>query len=240
MMDTVKAILWDMDGTLVDTEPRWGTATYAMAEKMGRPLTPELREKTVGGTADGTVRLCAGWAGLEPTDAEVEEWISWLYARVSELFAEQLDMRPGVPALLQQGSGAGLPMMVVTNTFRSLTDQALETIGTSHFQGSVCGDEVAVGKPDPEAYLTAAERLGVAPGDCLVLEDSTNGMTAAVAAGCRVVGLPAAGTVVPSGAVPVAELRADGRTDLDGLDLDALRGFWNALGSVTATTTPPM
>lgn len=229
-MVPVKAILWDMDGTLVDTEPRWGTATYAMAEAMGRPLTPEMREKTVGGTADGTVRLCAGWAGLDPTDAEVEGWISWLYARVSELFAEELDMRPGVPGLLAQGNAAGMPMMVVTNTFRSLTDQALETIGATHFQGSVCGDEVAVGKPDPTAYLTAAERLGVAPDDCLVLEDSTNGMTAAAAAGCRVVGLPAPGTVVPSGAVAVAELRTDGRDDLDGLDLEVLYGFWAALG----------
>ena len=56
-------------------------------------------------------------------------------------------MRPGVPGLLAQGNAAGMPMMVVTNTFRSLTDQALETIGATHFQGSVCGDEVAVGPP---------------------------------------------------------------------------------------------
>ena len=63
-----------------------------------------------------------------------------------------------------------------------------------------------------------------------MLEDSTNGMTAAAAAGCRVVGLPAPGTVVPSGAVAVAELRTDGRDDLDGLDLEVLYGFWAALG----------
>ncbi|MEY8565476.1 HAD family phosphatase [Corynebacteriaceae bacterium 7-707] len=225
----MKAILWDMDGTLVDTEPRWGEATYAMAAAMGRELTPEVRATTVGGTADGTVRLCARWAGLDPTDEEVDGWIRWLYDRVSVLFAQGLDLLPGVPALLAEGRASGLPMMVVTNTFRSLTDQALETIGEGNFVGSVCGDEVAAGKPDPTCYLTAARRLGVSPDDCLVFEDSTNGMTAAVRAGCRVVGLPAADAEVPDGAVPVAALR-HGAAGLDGLSLADLRGFWDRLG----------
>ena len=225
----MKAILWDMDGTLVDTEPRWGEATYAMAAAMGRELTPEVRATTVGGTADGTVRLCARWAGLDPTDEEVDGWIRWLYDRVSVLFAQGLDLLPGVPALLAEGRASGLPMMVVTNTFRSLTDQALETIGEGNFVGSVCGDEVAAGKPDPTCYLTAARRLGVSPDDCLVFEDSTSGMTAAVRAGCRVVGLPAGDAEVPDGAVPVAALR-HGAAGLDGLSLADLRGFWDRLG----------
>lgn len=238
MMGSVKAILWDMDGTLVDTEPRWGEATYAMGRAMGRELTPEIRERTVGGTADGTVRLCAGWAGLDLCDDEVGEWIDWLYSTVSALFAEGLEMRPGVPALLEEGSAAGVPMMVVTNTFRSLTDQALETIGEHHFVGSVCGDEVAVGKPDPTAYLTAARQLGVAPDNCLVFEDSTNGMTSASAAGCRVVGLPAAGTAVLDGVTTVRELRErtgrpESRDDLADLGLADLRDFWLALGEST-------
>lgn len=224
----MKAILWDMDGTLVDTEPRWGEATYAMAAAMGRELTPEVRERTVGGTADGTVRLCADWAGLDPTDKEVGQWIDWVYTRVSALFDEGLDMRPGVTNLLDEANEGEVPMMVVTNTFRSLTDQALETIGAGNFVGSVCGDEVVVGKPGPEPYLTAAARLGVDPDDCLVFEDSTNGMLSAVAAGCRVVGLPTEGTVVPDGATPVSTLR-DGHGDLDGLTLSDLHRFWTTL-----------
>lgn len=229
----MKAILWDMDGTLVDTEPRWGEATYAMAAQMGRELTPEVRESTVGGTADGTVRLCARWAGLDVTDEDVDAWIDWLYRRVSALFSRGLDMRPGVTGLLSEARAAGLPMMVVTNTYRSLTEQALDTIGRDYFTGSVCGDEVAPGKPDPEPYLTASRQLGIAPHDCLVLEDSTNGMTSAVAAGCRVVGLPAADTVVPDGATAVAELRDSGDQDrrdtLAGLTVGDLRRFWTAL-----------
>lgn len=120
-------------------------------------------------------------------------------------------------------------MMVVTNTFRSLTDQALDTIGSDRFVGSICGDEVSAGKPDPTCYLTAADRLGIAPDDCLVLEDSTNGMTAAVRAGCRVVGLPAADAEVPEGAVPVSTLRG-GSTGLDGLGIADLQFFWEHLG----------
>ncbi|MGO1950011.1 MAG: HAD family hydrolase [Mycobacteriaceae bacterium] len=228
-MEPVKAILWDMDGTLVDTEHRWGEATYAMATAMGRDLTPEIRERTIGGTADGTVRLVAGWAGLEVSDEDVAQWITWLYTTVSALFAEGLDLRPGVAGLLREGQDAGVPMMVVTNTFRTLTDQALETIGEEFFVSSVCGDEVIVGKPDPTPYLTAVQRLGMEPDDCLVLEDSANGMSAAVAAGCRTVGLPAGGTVVPEGAVPVSVLRG-GQADLGGLRLDDLRGFWSVLG----------
>lgn len=229
MMGGMKAILWDMDGTLVDTEPLWGEATYAMATAMGRDLTPEVRESTVGGTADGTVRLIAQWAGLEPSDDEVDGWITWLYNHVSALFAKGLELRPGVADLLAEGHRAGLPMMVVTNTFRTLTNQALGSIGHEFFVDSVCGDEVATGKPDPTPYLLAADRLGLAPDDCLVMEDSTNGMTSAVAAGCRVVGLPADGTVVPAGAVPVAALRG-GEPNLGGLAVDDLRGFWEQLG----------
>jgi HAD superfamily hydrolase (TIGR01509 family) len=210
----VKAILWDMDGTLVDTEPRWGEATYAMAAAMGRELTPEVREKTIGGTADGTVRLCARWAGLELTGAEVSSWIDRLYDDVSVRFARGLELRPGVAGLLEAGKAAGLPMMVVTNTFRRLTDQALASIGAGYFVGSVCGDEVAVGKPDPTPYLTAADRLGLAPDDCLVFEDSVNGRASATAAGCRVVDVTAPG-------------------GLAGLDLSDVVRMWDARARVT-------
>lgn len=191
----MKALLWDMDGTLVDTEPRWGEATYAMAAAMGRELTPELRAQTVGGSADGTVRLCADWAGLELTDAGVADWIDRLYEDVSARFACGLELQPGVHDLLSAAKAAGIPMMVVTNTFRRLADQALDSIGRHWFVGSVCGDEVAVGKPDPMPYRTAAGRLGVDPDDCLVFEDSVNGRASAAAAGCRVVDVSAPGAL---------------------------------------------
>ncbi len=159
----MKAILWDMDGTLVDTEPRWGEATYAMCAEMGRELTPEVRETTVGGIAENTVRICADWAGLTLDEKSLSRWVDRLYAIVSGLFSADLPFRPGIPELLTEGTGM-LPMMVVTNTYRSLTDQALQTIGADHFVGSVCGDEVDHGKPPPGAVPPGLPVSGPGPG----------------------------------------------------------------------------
>lgn len=232
MMAGMEAILWDMDGTLVDTEPRWGEATYAIAAEMGRDLTPEIRETTIGGSAPGTIRICARWAGLD-LDSETERhWIDRLYTIVSELFAEDLPLRPGIPELLSSGTPA-VPMMVVTNTYRVLTDRVLDTIGADHFVGSVCGDEVSEGKPAPEAYRTACERLGLPPDDCLVIEDSTNGMRSAVAAGCRVLAVPSPGNPVPPGAAGISDLCPD-HHDLGGLGVTDLRELWGRIGAAAA------
>lgn len=225
----MKAILWDMDGTLVDTEPRWGEATYAMTAEMGRELTPEVREKTIGGIAENTVRICADHAGLVLDDAGVRTWVDRLYMIVSDLFLADLPLRPGIPELLRDGA-ATVPMMVVTNTYRTLTDRALSIIGADFFTGSICGDEVTVGKPGPEPYRTACDRLGLAPDDCLVVEDSTNGMRSAVAAGCRVLGVPASGTPVPHGAVGLGKLRPD-RRDLGGMSVADLQDIWGRIGT---------
>ena len=232
----MKAILWDMDGTLVDTEPRWGEATYAMCAEMGRELTPEVRETTVGGIAENTVRICADWAGLTLDEKSLSRWVDRLYAIVSGLFSADLPFRPGIPGLLAEGKGT-LPMMVVTNTYRSLTDQALQTIGADHFIGSVCGDEVDHGKPAPEPYLRACRHLGLAPDDCLVVEDSTNGMRSAVAAGCRVLGVPSPGNAVPAGAADIADLRPGQGSDLHGLTIADLQDMWGRI-TVPAVDVP--
>lgn len=229
-MGTMKAILWDMDGTLVDTEPRWGEATFAMTAEMGRELIPEVREQTVGGIAENTVRICAEWAGISVSEeSTLHYWVNRLYDLVSELFAENLPFLPGVPGLLREGEGT-LPMMVVTNTYRRLTEQALQTIGAHYFTSSVCGDEVPAGKPAPDPYLVACQRLGLQPDDCLVIEDSANGMCSAVKAGCRVLGVPAVGTPVPAGARSIEQLLPGHRT-LDGLSVADLHDLWGHIGT---------
>jgi len=228
----MKAILWDMDGTLVDTEPLWGEATYTMCREMGRELTPEIRDRTVGGIAEDTVRVCADWAGVRLAPGDLEYWIDRLYTTVSGNFSHGLPFRPGIPALLSEGA-AELPMMVVTNTYRRLTDTALSSIGAGFFRASVCGDEVDSGKPAPDPYLTACDMLGYAPDDCLVVEDSTNGMRSAVSAGCRVLGVPSPGNPVPPGAVTVSAL-LPGHDSLAGLSLADLRELWGRIGARAA------
>lgn len=215
----MKAILWDMDGTLVDTEPLWGIATYEMSEIMGRRITPEVRELTVGGTTINTVRICAHFAEISLDQTQTQRWIDWMFARVGELFDTELPFRPGVQSLLREAKHASVPMALVTNTARPLTTQALKTIGEHFFDFSICGNEVSEGKPAPDIYLSAAAALGVNPDDCLVFEDSNAGMTAAYAAGCRVVGIPTDPQAETPLEVPLLRDLAAGEDHLGGFDL---------------------
>ena len=224
----MKAILWDMDGTLVDTEPLWGVATYEMSEKMGRRITPEVRELTVGGTTENTVKICAHFAELSLDQEQTQQWIKWMFARVGELFNTELPFRPGVQALLRETHCAGVPMALVTNTARPLTTQALRTIGEEFFDFSICGDEVRQGKPAPDIYLTAAAALSVKPDDCLVFEDSNAGMTAAFTAGCRVVGVPTDPLAKTPVEVPLLTDLVNGENDLSSFNLRRIHQLYQS------------
>lgn len=232
----MKALLWDMDGTLVDTEHLWGEATYGMAKEMGRPLTPEIRALTIGGTLTGTIRICANYAGLPINASMIDQWTQWMMSTMEELFSGELHFRPGVPELLAQASEAGVPMALITNTHRRLTTVALasihRTLGDDIFALTLCSDEVSQGKPAPDIYEEATRRLGLRPDNCLVIEDSATGMTAAYTAGCRVVGVPVEeGTQVPAEVTELSSLRP-GHSDLRGLGLEDLRSIYDELGTL--------
>lgn len=223
-----KAILWDMDGTLVDSEPLWGIATYEMSEAVGRRLTPELRARTVGGTFTNTLNICAQHAGVTLTEEQAAGHKKQLFSRMHELFATKLELRPGVKELLTTLKAAGTPMMLVTNTNRELADPAIDTIGRDFFVGTLCGNEVGKGKPDPEIYVTAASRLEVEPHECLVFEDSNAGMASATAAGCRVIGLPEHGGV-PEAAKDMRQLH--GSTSFLGVTPELLASWYATFNS---------
>ncbi|KAA8744685.1 HAD family phosphatase [Corynebacterium tuscaniense] len=189
-----------MDGTMVDTEPLWGIATYELSEKLGRRLNAEQRERTVGGSFANTLRVCAKWAGVELQPGDYEHYRTWMYARMGELLSADLQPNPGVRELLASLLADGTPMMVTTNTERELADRCIDAVGREFFCGSVTGDEVPNPKPAPDMYLAAAQAVGQDPSDCLVFEDSWAGMTAAAAAGCVVLGLA---EKVPDGVMPM-------------------------------------
>lgn len=193
-----KAIFWDMDGTLVDTEPLWGVATYELSELLGRRLTPELREKTVGGSFANTLAVAAAHAGVTLGAGDYERYRAWMYARMAHLLAGNLEPNPGVRDLLADLRSTGLRMLVTTNTERELADACIDAVGREFFVDSITGDEVEHTKPAPDMYVEAARRVGEDPSDCLVFEDSWAGMSAAAAAGCRVLGLS---RTVPAGVV---------------------------------------
>lgn len=192
------AVLWDMDGTLIDTEPLWGKATYELGELLGRPLIPEVRERTVGGSFANTLRVVADWAGYELAAGDEERYRDWMFARMRELFAGGIELNPGIGGVLQSLRERGTPMFVCTNTARVLADPCIDAIGRELFTGTITGDEVVQAKPAPDMYLEAARRAGAQPGDCLVVEDSWHGMSAGAAAGCVVFGLA---ETVPDGVI---------------------------------------
>jgi HAD superfamily hydrolase (TIGR01509 family) len=184
------AVLWDMDGTLVDSEKVWTVALVETARRLGGELSAGARAAIVGSNLPRTLVLLFDDLGL-PADPEAMAHAGReIVARTGELFAGGLEWRPGAAAALRMVRDAGWPTALVTNTGRTLTELALDTIGGQHFSVSVCGDEVARGKPAPDPYLRAAALLGVPIGECLAVEDSPTGALAAERAGAGVLVVP--------------------------------------------------
>ena len=179
-----------MDGTLVDSEKLWDVAINELYSRRGRVLAPEVRDATVGGSADGVIRLVFDDLGLDPDPEHMAEVADWMHDYVGELFTTGLPWCPGAPELLDALLAADVPMALVTNTRRALTENALNSIGRQYFSVTVCGDEVPQGKPAPDIYLRAAQLLGFPAGDCLAIEDSITGAAAAEGAGCPVLVVP--------------------------------------------------
>ncbi len=186
----MKAVLWDMDGTIVDSEKLWDVAINELYAKHDRVLSSETRDATVGGSADGVIRIVFDDLGLEPDQAHMDDVVDWMHDYVGELFSTGLPWCPGARELLDALRTADVPMALVTNTRRALTENALNSIGRHYFSVTVCGDEVPQGKPAPDVYLRAADLLGFAAADCLAIEDSVTGSTAAETAGCPVLVVP--------------------------------------------------
>lgn len=217
--DALRAVLWDMDGTLVDSEKLWDVSLGDLARHLGGELGAEGREAMVGSSLDRTVALMFDQLGLQRRVESMAEAGRWLTARTEQLFTEGLPWQPGALEALTLARAAGLRTALVTSTHRGLVEVALNSIGRTHFDVTVCGDEVTATKPAPDPYLIAARLLDVQPGDCLAVEDSPTGATAAEAAGCAVLVIP---SEVP---VPPGPARIQ-RADLRGLTETELRDIW--------------
>ena len=181
------AVLWDLDGTLADTEPSWFAAEYALAADHGASWTDEDARELVGSELLETGRYIRRRMGLDRSPAEIVEVL--LDAVIADV-RRGVTWRPGAYELLAALREAGVPCALVTMSYARLAEAALEQLPPASFDTVVTGDAVAHGKPHPEAYLTAAERLGVEPSRCVAIEDSPAGSASAAAAGAHVLVVP--------------------------------------------------
>lgn len=209
------AVLWDMDGLLVDSEPVWTIAEQELAVLLGGTWSDALKARIVGTRLDVAVPTILAHYGRNL--AETAWACDWLLTRMVELFGQQLTVLPGVRELLAELQIAGVPVALVSSSYRVLVDAVVRSGFT--FDLTLAGDEVRQGKPDPEPYLTAARLLGVPPGACLVLEDSGAGVRSGLAAGCAVLAVPSVSGVRFD---PAARLTVRGT--LAGMTVNELRG----------------
>lgn len=183
----LQAVLFDMDGLLVDSEKLWFDSEAEVMAELGTPWGPEDQESLVGGSIARTVAYM-----LERTGPVADP--AYLARRLLDGMTERLranvPMMPGAKQLLDEVREAGIPSALVSSTHRALMEHALDGIGRDRLTVTVAGDEVEHTKPHPEPYLTAARLLGADPRRCVALEDSPNGTDSATAAGCHVVVVP--------------------------------------------------
>ncbi|WP_113702037.1 HAD family hydrolase [Nonomuraea lactucae] len=190
------AVLFDMDGTLVDTEGLWWQATVAVAGSLGVELgpadVPHVHGRMVSDVTEHLLRRACGVDGEHEAD-DVNRRLTGAFA---QRVGEGVTLMPGARDLLGELAARGIPTALVSASPRSVVELVLPRLG-HRFGQVIAAEDTARGKPFPDPYQEAARRLRVDPGRCVAIEDSPTGIAAATSAGCRVIvvdpvsGLPA-------------------------------------------------
>ena len=181
------AVLWDMDGTLIDSEHHWLSSEKDLATAHGVIWTEEDGLDLVGMSLFDSSKVIKEKLR---SDLAPEEIIDQLTAMVTSKLADHLPWRPGALELLRELKDAGVKTALVTMSMRTMAMRVAESIGFDAFDLVVAGDDVQFGKPHPEPYLKAASLLGVDPANCVAFEDSKTGLTSAELAGTMAIGIP--------------------------------------------------
>lgn len=182
------AFLWDMDGTLIDSEPYWMASEGALAQSYGGTWTEADAHATIGKSLYESSAMMREKFGIE--DLSVQEVIDRMTDEVIANLKKNLPFRPGAVELLIEMKRRGYKTALVTMSMRSMAQTVADAIGFQAFDVIVSGDEVVQGKPYPEPYLKAAQLLGVEITQCVAFEDSNTGLQSAESAGAHTIGVP--------------------------------------------------
>ena len=181
------AVMWDMDGTLVDTEPYWIAEERALVEAHGGVWTDEHAHQLVGNDLLVSAEYILAHSPIELTPVEI---VHALLAGVIVRVTEHVPWRPGARELLESLVAQGVPCALVTMSWESLATAVVRELPPGSFAAVITGDVVSHGKPHPEPYLAAARLLGVDLAACIAIEDSPPGVASAVAAGIPTIAVP--------------------------------------------------
>lgn len=207
------AVLFDMDGVLMDSEHRWNEVRAAFAAVHGRTWGTADQAAVMGGNSRQWSVIMRDRLGLDGVDPE---WIRDEVVRgvVARFHAGEVEVIPGAPEAVRR-IAAVWPVAIASSAHADVIAAAIDALGLHGVFGAIASsDEVEHGKPAPDVYLLAAARLGVEPARCLVVEDSTNGVLAGKAAGATVVLVPNAAVPPAPGTAALADLVLDRLADL--------------------------
>lgn len=199
----LQAVLFDMDGTLVDTERLWWEAVEEVAAGLGRPLTAGDQPEVLGRPVEHT----AAWLGAA-TSRPAADVADALHREFTDRVGTGIVPRPGALDLLDALARDGVPTGLVTASSRAVAEMVLAALGADRFAVAVTADDTERTKPAPDPYLAACRALGADPARCVAVEDTPTGVTSAQAAGCAVLAVP---SLAPIGQAP-------GRTVLASLE----------------------
>jgi HAD superfamily hydrolase (TIGR01509 family) len=208
--DPLAAVLFDMDGTLVDTEHLWWQAVEQVATSLGHQLTDADQPEVLGRPVAHTAAHLAAVTGVAPGSLAAD-----LHGAFATRVHAGVVPRPGALWLLDRLRDHGIPTALVSASPRSIVDIVLGVLGPDRFAVTIAADDVTHSKPAPDPYRAAARALGVSPSHCVAIEDTPTGVTSAEAAGCRVVAVPSLAPITG----------APGRTVLDSLEQVTVAGL---------------
>jgi HAD superfamily hydrolase (TIGR01509 family) len=212
----VDAVIFDLDGVLIDSEALWNAARQAVSERHGGRWSTDAQRAMMGMSSTEWSAYMRDDLGVKLSPEEISDTV---VERLLKLYRERLPLLPGARETVLAFAGRW-PLAVASSANRPVIDLVLELAGlTERFKATVSSEEVPRGKPAPDVYLEAARRLGASPERCAAVEDSSNGLRSAAAAGMTVIAVPNREFPPSADALALADIEVGSLTELPELIL---------------------